>query len=173
MADVEALLELYSAVQEKATGTSNDPLWEIGVHPSRADLEEAINDGGLLVLRDENTLVGTIILNTDAAEGYDAAPWLIEATSEEVQVVHLFAIHPDYQGQGLARKLLEASYELAKQRGAKALRLDTLLENKGAQRTYEALGFDRIGEYRLYYPTLEAYKSADDQRFVLYEKSLA
>lgn len=172
MDDVDALLELYQSVQDAAAGTDNDPLWEVGIHPSRADVEAAIADGGLLVLRDGDTLAGALIANSQCAEGYERAPWKVDAAPSEVQVIHLFCIHPDYQRRGLAGKLLRATDDLARSRGARVIRLDTLVENKGAQHTYESYGYDRIGECTLFYPTLEAYKSASEQGFVLYERAL-
>lgn len=171
-ADIEPLLKLYQDVQDYVAGSDNDPLWQIGVHPSRKDLEDAISEGGLLVLRDGEALAGAVIVNDERAQGYEDNPWKVQAPPDEVQIIHLFCIHPNYQGRGLARKLLESTYDVARARGAKAIRLDTLVENKRAQRTYEALGYDRICECNLFYPTLEAYKAINEQGFVLYELAL-
>lgn len=49
------------------------------------------------------------------------------------------------------------------------MRLDTLITNVGAQRTYERLGYQNMGRHHLTYGT---YIDTEEPRFVLYEKVL-
>ncbi|KQY83033.1 acetyltransferase [Paenibacillus sp. Root52] len=59
-------------------------------------------------------------------------------------------VHPEYRQQGIARKLLQASRALAKERGVVALSLSTGVSNKQAQALYESEGYV-LDTYFLYY----------------------
>jgi GNAT superfamily N-acetyltransferase len=51
------------------------------------------------------------------------------------------AVLPDYRGRGLARKLVQACVDLAKERGGKSVGLDVVAGNTPAYNLYEKLGF--------------------------------
>ncbi len=167
--DVDALLDLYAAVQEAVAGTDNDPQWRVGVHPSREQLEAAARRDELVVGRVGGRLAAAFIMNDEGAGGYDEVPWTVSAAPGEYGVVHLLAVRPAFRGHGLARPLMQAASDLAKRRGMKALRLDTLTDNYGAQRTYEHLGFNRIGPVHL---TYGSYVDTEEPRFVMYERAV-
>lgn len=168
-ADIDELLALYAAVQESVAGTDNDPLWKVGVHPRREQLEVAVAEDALFVLRVNGRLVGVLIADSAATPGYEAVPWQVDADPGEFAIVHLFAIHPDFRGQGLARPFLAEVEDELRRRGCKAVRLDTLTTNVGAQRTYERLGYENLGRHHLTYGT---YIDTEEPRFVLFEKAL-
>lgn len=170
---IDELLALYATAQEAAAGTDNDPLWVIGVHPSRAMLADALAEGGLVVAREGGSggrLAGALILNGECAPGYEAVPWGVEATADEVAVVHLLAVRPDLRGRGLMRALMEVAADLARSRGCRVIRLDTLVGNVGAQRAYERLGLACRGAHRLAYGA--NYDNPAEPNFVLYEWEL-
>lgn len=49
--------------------------------------------------------------------GYADTPWQID--SDEVIVLHVLAVHPDYRGKGLARRLVENIIEQERKAGKK------------------------------------------------------
>jgi ribosomal protein S18 acetylase RimI-like enzyme len=51
------------------------------------------------------------------------------------------SVHPDFQGRGLGRELIEAACTLARQQGRDRIGLLVETQNVGAQRLYERLGF--------------------------------
>ncbi|MFP3853674.1 MAG: GNAT family N-acetyltransferase [Anaerolineales bacterium] len=51
------------------------------------------------------------------------------------------AVHPDYRRRGIARKLVMACLDLAKQRDARELVLQVRYDNEGAKELYRKLGF--------------------------------
>lgn len=61
----------------------------------------------------------------------------------EAEVMNV-AVHPDYRGQGIARKLLTALMEAGASRGVKEYTLEVRVSNVGAIHIYEAHGF--VGE---------------------------
>lgn len=167
---VDELLALYAAVQTAVAGTDNDPLWEIGKHPCAEQLRAAAG-GALFVATVDGQLAGALIADGNPAPGYESIPWQAEAAPGEAAVMHLFAMHPSFRGQGLARPFVEAVEETLRSQGVRALRLDTLVDNLGAQRTYEALGFTNLGRANLAYGP-GPYANNPAGGFVVFEKAL-
>lgn len=66
--------------------------------------------------------------------------------------VQTIAIHPEFQGQGLGRKLLTLLVETAKQRNALDVMLEVRFDNPTAINLYESMGFitihRRVGYYK-------------------------
>lgn len=166
---VEELLAMYAAVEEAVAGTDNDPLWVIGKHPSAEQLRGAAATGSLFVGMIDDQLAGALIVDSNQAPGYENVSWQIEAAPDAVAVMHLFGIHPSFRGKGLARPLVEAAARAKRADGFTVLRLDTLIDNLGAQRTYTALGFTNIGRALLSYGP---YANITEPNFVMFEKAL-
>ncbi len=57
------------------------------------------------------------------------------------------AVHPDYQGKGVGRKLLEAGLRYLRNKGVRAVRLEVRPDNAAARHLYEKAGFQPRGEY--------------------------
>ncbi|MEC4271850.1 GNAT family N-acetyltransferase [Adlercreutzia sp. R25] len=168
---VDALLDMYRAVQEAVAGTDNNPRWVIGTHPAAHQLKEAAASGALFVAMAGGDIAGALIADRAPAPGYENVAWQVEAAPEEAAVVHLFAMHPAFRGKGLARPFLTAVEDILRDEGVRAVRLDTLVDNLGAQRTYEALGFANLGRACLSYGP-GPYADDPDGGFVIFEKAL-
>lgn len=65
--------------------------------------------------------------------------------------LYSLAVHPDYRGKGLARRLLRAAERRARARGARCLRLEVRQDNGAAIRLYQAHGYVCIGSRTHYY----------------------
>ena len=61
-------------------------------------------------------------------------------------------IHPEFQGQGLGRRLLQRLLTLARQHRADTAFLEVRASNRAALHLYQDLGFNEIGLRRAYYP---------------------
>ena len=86
------------------------------------------------VLEQENRLLATTGFGAGAAE--------------VVQVAGVYT-PPSLRSQGYARCVVAASLLAARERGVEHCVLFTAIENIPAQHAYEAIGFQRIGEFRL------------------------
>ncbi|MGE3919692.1 MAG: ribosomal protein S18-alanine N-acetyltransferase [Gammaproteobacteria bacterium] len=77
---------------------------------------------------------------------------VISVTSqiEEAQIMNI-AVAPEYQKQGLGKKMLLFLIDLAKQHHIKNLFLEVRKSNKGAFDLYTRLGFNEIGIRKQYY----------------------
>lgn len=61
------------------------------------------------------------------------------------------AVHPDYRGEGIGRKLLELLIRIAKEKNMTAITLEVRESNQPAQRLYSSAGFVHCGTRKRYY----------------------
>jgi ribosomal protein S18 acetylase RimI-like enzyme len=73
-----------------------------------------------------------------AVEGYDYM-----SLRGPAGVLHDLLVDPDHRGRGVGRRLLEATFEFLRSRGAPRVVLSTAEGNTGAQRLFAAMGFRR------------------------------
>ncbi|MGA9660009.1 MAG: ribosomal protein S18-alanine N-acetyltransferase [Asticcacaulis sp.] len=66
------------------------------------------------------------------------------------------ATDPDFQKQGLARRLLEQVIYTLRLEGSEALFLEVAVDNTAALRLYEACGFQKAGLRKAYYTSRHA-----------------
>ena len=65
--------------------------------------------------------------------------------------LYSIAVAARARGHGIGERLLEIAENSARQRGARAIRLEVRADNAGAQRLYERGGYRRFGLHRGYY----------------------
>ncbi|HJR58912.1 MAG TPA: GNAT family N-acetyltransferase [Vicinamibacterales bacterium] len=102
-----------------------------------------INSSRVLVVRNGETIVGTLRLATKR-------PWAIDpayfAASERPLYLMDMAVSPTLQRRGAGRQLLDAAIKTAEGWKADAIRLDAYDHPAGAGRFYEKCGFERVGQ---------------------------
>ena len=147
--DFDKVRSLYCTLIDREQDDPSFPHWKKGIHPSDEMIRNSIGKEELYVLADGDEIAACVIANDEKVDGYADAPWQID--SDEVIVLHVLAVHPDYRGQGLARTLVENVIELERKAGKKALRLDVIENNMTAEKLYQKLGFQYIQTKTLYY----------------------
>lgn len=70
------------------------------------------------------------------------------------------AVHPDRQGSGLGRRLLQFGLNRVIKAGARSCYLEVRVSNLGAQALYRSMGFQEVGCRKAYYPAVEAREDA-------------
>ncbi|OOS00277.1 ribosomal-protein-alanine N-acetyltransferase [Haemophilus paracuniculus] len=63
------------------------------------------------------------------------------------------AVDPDFQGQGIGKRLLSALISQLAENAVQTLWLEVRQSNHTAQRLYQALGFNEVTVRKNYYPT--------------------
>lgn len=119
--------------------------WIYGLHPTDEMIRNYIQAGVMYVCRQGGQILCALALTPEQGSDYHDTSWGMELEDDEVAVVHLLCVNPEYQQQGLGRRAMERVMELARQMGKKAVRLDALACNTPAHRMYESLGFQRRG----------------------------
>lgn len=76
---------------------------------------------------------------------------IMSVGAEESHILNL-CVHPDWQGRGLARRLLKHLMNLARINGAQTTFLEVRPSNEPALRLYRAAGFCELGVRPNYYP---------------------
>ncbi len=77
----------------------------------------------------------------------------------EANILNL-CIHPDMQGQGLGRRLMEHMLMLAHQQQVDTVFLELRASNRAASTLYDAMGFNEMGVRQNYYPAKKGREDA-------------
>lgn len=70
------------------------------------------------------------------------------------------AVHPNAQGKGYGRQLLEAGLAQQAEQGASQCFLEVRVSNNGALSLYQSMGFVTVGERKNYYPARQGRENA-------------
>ncbi|MEO1926679.1 MAG: ribosomal protein S18-alanine N-acetyltransferase [Gammaproteobacteria bacterium] len=92
-------------------------------------------------------------------DGNIIAHTVMSVAAGEAHILNI-CVHPDYQGQGLGRKLLEHLLELVLDHNVDMMFLEVRPTNFGAIKLYLDVGFDEIGMRRNYYPAKMGWEDA-------------
>lgn len=152
MSQLDALEKFFNEINEALEGSYYGPEWKKGIYPTRSDAEMNIKNKSLYVAKTENQIVGTVSLSPTQEPAYEQASWKIKAKASEVLVVRLFAVHPDFKGQGIAKALLAFAKSKAKELECKTIRLDVVNQNVPACQLYEKSGFEYVATVDLGLP---------------------
>ena len=125
MPDAEAL----TACMHEAYNAYLSRLGNVTLPPMIVDYEEEIRSYPVWIAESDKLLVGGIILMAEY----------------EYMTIANIAVHPEFQGNGLGRGLLELGETLAKQKGYSELRLATHILLTENQSLYTHLGWSEIG----------------------------
>lgn len=108
-----------------------------------ADLEEA----SLYVYEEGAVIKGFAVVDNKHPYPYDDIPW--ELTRADSRALHRMAVDPDFQGQGIASRMMEEIEARLIEAGIKGIHTDTSLENKKMQYQFEKNGYEFKGQLNL------------------------
>ncbi|WMI69120.1 GNAT family N-acetyltransferase [Mangrovimonas sp. YM274] len=117
-------------------------------YPNKTCFQIDIQRGELFVYERENKICACVARNHVKDEVYNAVSWLTKDCNN--LYIHRLAVHPTYQGQGIAQQLMEAMENYAKINGFNSIRLDTFSLNKRNQKFYELRGYKQLEA--IYFP---------------------
>jgi [ribosomal protein S18]-alanine N-acetyltransferase len=105
------------------------------------------------------------LVAVDALTG-DLVGFLVACCCNQARrgIILRVAVHPDYQGQGIATQLLEESFRALCKSDLDEVELDVDILKAGAQRLYEKMGFTVVATFS---PDVE-----EDESFFLMRKKL-
>ena len=85
---------------------------------------------------------------------YDKVNWKVDASEDEVLIVHAFATSIVYQGRGVSKFMFEEAIKYAFKTDLKVIRLNVLSHNIPAKKFFEKEGFTYIDTVDLNYGEL-------------------
>ncbi|SHG29032.1 Ribosomal protein S18 acetylase RimI [Salegentibacter echinorum] len=139
--DLPAIKSLTEACA-KALQAKNIFQWNEN-YPSREKLAADIRKNELYLWEEDKRIVSIMVLTSTMASVYNDVHWF--TPNKNNLYVHRLATHPEYWGEGYARKMMDFAEETAKQNNCASIRLDTFSKNKRNLKFYEARGYDRSG----------------------------
>ncbi len=164
--DLSDVAKFYDIMLEYLEEHENYPRWKKGEHPTTEEAAREISEGSFYVMELDGQMVGNMILNHKAEDGFDQVHWQTLARPSQVYIIHSLAVHPAYQGQGLAKAFVAFAEDLAGKEQCKAIRLSSVEGNFPASHLYETCGYIYRGTVSL------GYEDRGLPRFDLYEKVL-
>ena len=123
--------------------------WVYGQHPTDAMIRRYLQADAMYCCEKDGSIISAAAV-TQQGEDYHDAAWAFPLRDDEVSVVHLLCVMPEWQGKGVARETMGLVAELSREAGKKAVRLDALACNTPAHRLYESLGFQKRDQRRWY-----------------------
>ena len=117
-------------------------------YPSKEGLLKDVVRKELFVLEQDSMIQGCIAISSLMDEEYIPVQWL--TPNDRNLYIHRLAVHPELQGKGKARLLMDAAERKAVDERYTSIRLDTFSKNKRNQRFYESRGYQRLGI--IYFP---------------------
>ncbi len=117
-------------------------------YPNKEAFEIDVKRDELYILVAEETIIGCITISTKKDDEYNAIDWI---TADGLNhYIHRLAVHPDFQHQGMATRLMDFAEAFARKQNALSVRLDTFSKNDRNKRFYEARGYQKLGD--VYFP---------------------
>ena len=116
-------------------------------YQNRNAFENDVRRGELYLFEKNEIIMGSIVMTTIKDEEYVPIKWL---TKDKNIYIHRLAVHPKFQGKGIAQKMMTFAENYAKTNGYFSVRLDTFSQNKRNQKFYETRGYKRLGN--IYFP---------------------
>jgi ribosomal protein S18 acetylase RimI-like enzyme len=117
-------------------------------YPSEKVLKEDIELEQIWKMLSNDQIVGIIVLSEIKDKVYDRVQWLRKDSKN--LYIHRLAVHPDFQRQGLARKMMDFAEDYGKENNFESIRLDTFSKNKRNQKFYESRNYVKLE--RIYFP---------------------
>ena len=89
--DIEEISKLYDDVCDYLCTHENYPGWKKGVYPTKDDAESGIKVGTLYIAKENQKIVGTVILRYKPEAVYKNVAWASESNYEKIYVIYTLA----------------------------------------------------------------------------------
>ena len=113
-------------------------------YPALAVLTKDVKEETVYVFEEADTITGCVMFSMVMDNFYSDITWLTPNTKQ--LYVHRLAVHPEQQGKGIARSLMDFGEQLAKENQCLSVRLDTFSKNPRNNRFYQARNYLQVGE---------------------------
>ena len=132
--DAEEIAELYKTVWTPYRKTFPEPLMDNRI-PDAGQVATSMDDNEYFVIREENIIIG--VVRCQFPHG----------------TCHLdrMVVLPEHRGKGIGKDLTQFIIDLARERGASKVWLDTTPALESAVALYESMGFKECGFFKEHY----------------------
>ena len=113
-------------------------------YPDLAVLTKDVKEGTVYVVEMQERIIGCVMFSMVMDNFYKDIAWLTPNAKQ--LYVHRLAVHPEEQGKGIARSLMDYGEQLARENKCLSVRLDTFSNNPRNNRFYQARKYQHVGE---------------------------
>lgn len=145
LSDIYRVAQIYEAIHEQEESGHYIIGWKSGVYPTEDTAQAALERDDLYVAEYNGEIYASAIINHIQLPEYDNIRWSIQASDDEVLVLHTLVVDPCSPIKGTGTEFVSFYEEMAKQRKCKSLRMDTQTKNLNARTFYAKLGFREAG----------------------------
>ncbi len=149
--EADKILDLYHSV----LGTPYSRWSE--EYPLPENIEDDLSRDALFCLKENGEIIGAISIDQD--DDVEAFPFWSKELTPSIEISRL-CIRSDYQGRGLAGKLIEYMMDYGRKNGIKSIHYLVSKHNLIAQKAYSRLEFKLMGECSLYHDEYFCYEKA-------------
>ena len=155
------ILEFYRNIINTPDDDFN-PKWNEN-YPDLEYIENSILKEELYIYKSKKNIISSVIVNNDFGGRYNDANWIVNDESNEIVVIHAFAIDPSCRGKGISREIFNIIKKYSLKNNKNTIRVDILYGNNGAESIFKHLGFEYIDTVE------EFYDAVGLEKFHLYE----
>jgi ribosomal protein S18 acetylase RimI-like enzyme len=124
-------------------------------------IQNDLRRGFIYLVKDKGVCKGMVTLNDKEPEDYRHVNF--PDSKSRPFYLHRMAVHPKWQGLGIAKLMIDFAQKLAAEKGFNCLRLDVFTLSETARKLYEKNDFKEIGTFLTNYQKIP---------FICYEKQL-
>lgn len=115
--DFDAIIAFYDDVTERMPEMTTYARWSKGKHPTEESILTYIEEGNMYLYREDDGIVGAMAVTMYQGEEYHAIEWSQQVGDDEVAVIHILAVSPDRQGEGIGSEMIREAIHLAQANG--------------------------------------------------------
>ena len=149
VSDLDAVAKLYKTVCDHQPLDQYGADWTWGEYPSVDGLQNYIQQDTVVLGMKDGKPVAAGVLTT--GEEYPQVDWPTQVADQEIGILHLFTVHPDYRRTGISQQMITGVLRIAKQEGKKVIHLDVLADNIPSEKLYAKVGFRVVKSLVMHY----------------------
>jgi len=143
--NVSQLEEVFQLIMDCRKAMEEEGVFQwTDQYPTLKIISNDIQKGNLYRLTKNGKIAGVININELQDPEYKQVKW--ENSDVKIMVIHRLAVHPEFQKQGLAKRLMDFAENYAIENNYTSIRLDAFSNNPRALRFYENRDYQRRGE---------------------------
>ena len=131
------------------------------VYPGPDIIQKDLTKSSIYLVKDKGVCKGMVTLDSEEPEEYKDIKWT--SSAKKPLFLHRLAVHPIWQGQGIARKLMTFAEEFARKNGFDALRIDVFSDCMHARNLCRKNSFKEAGNFLSFF---------QQQPFICYDKKI-
>lgn len=144
------ILQFYQNVIDSIKYSEFKPKW-CDEYPNLEYIETSIENNELYVYTENGNIIACAVLNNKFIPEYEDIDWIVNAQSDEITVIHTFAVDSNFAGKGIGKEIFNQIKEEAILNNQKSIRIDIIDGNIGAQKVFEKFGFEYVDTVEVFH----------------------